>query len=272
MMDNFLNAAPTSARRYPIAPTGHYAKAETYWRRMNSLSQTATSNLDGREIRMRLKPLSAIGCHSAHMDIKRILVFTVAAIGFSLSSFGAPLTFDFKDPKGVNTVIFKTDAPLESINGTAHGVSGMATFDPENPAGIRGKIVVAASSLHVPNPTMKEHMHGDNWLNVAKHPEITFEVVSTGNAKTEGNATTLEVTGNMTIKGVTKSLTVPVKLTYLKDKLKARGGPKEGDLLVLRSTFNIKRSDFGINAAKFEDKVSNEIELTFSLAGASPRG
>ena len=75
----------------------------------------------------------------------------------------------------------------------------------------------------------------------------------------------------MSIKGVTKPVTVPVKLTYLKDKLKARGGSnKDGDLLVLRASFVIKRSDYGINAAKFEEKVSDEIELTFSLAGSAP--
>jgi hypothetical protein len=60
-------------------------------------------------------------------------------------------------------------------------------------------------------------------------------------------------------------------MTYLKDKLKARGGNKDGDLLVVRATFSIKRSDFGINAAKHEEKVSNDIELTFSLAGMAPR-
>ena len=206
------------------------------------------------------------------MNIKRHLALLSVLAVSSAALAAAPIDFDFKDPKGVNTVIFKTDAPLESINGTASGISGTVSFDPENPAGIKGKIVVAAKSLHVPNPTMKEHLQGDGWLDVAKHAEITFEVVSTKNAKTEGNATTLEVTGNMTIKGVTKSLTVPAKVTYLKDKLKARGGTnKEGDLLVLRATFSIKRSDFGINAAKFEEKVSNDIELTFSLAGMAPR-
>ena len=201
-----------------------------------------------------------------HLAALSVLVVSSAAL------VAAPIEFDFKDPKGVNTVIFKTDAPLESINGTANGISGKVSFDPENPAGIRGKIVVATKSLHVPNPTMKEHMQGDAWLDVVKHPEITFEVVSTKNAKTDGNATMLDVTGNMTIKGTTKSLTVPARVTYLKDKLKARGGSnKDGDLLVVRATFTIKRSDFGINAAKFEEKVSNDIELTFSLAGMAPR-
>jgi polyisoprenoid-binding protein YceI len=205
------------------------------------------------------------------INIVKRIVTTFLLLASAAGLAAAPITFNFKDPKGVNTVIFKTDAPLESINGTANGVSGSVTFDPASPADVKGKLVVAASSLHVPNPTMKEHLQGDGWLDVKKHPEITFEVGSTKNAKTEGNATTLDVTGNMTIKGVTKSITVPVKLTYLKDKLKARGGSnKDGDLLVLRANFSVKRSDYGINAAKFEEKVSNDIELTFSLAGIAP--
>jgi polyisoprenoid-binding protein YceI len=200
-------------------------------------------------------------------------LFSLLVLAFStVALIAESIDFDFKDPKGVNTIIFKTDAPLESINGTANGISGKVSFDPASPGALKGKIVVAATSLHVPNPTMKEHLQGDGWLDVARHPEIIFEVVGARNAKTEGNATLLDVTGNLTLKGTTKSLTVPVKVTYLKDKLKARGGSnKEGDLLVVRANFTIKRSDFGINAAKFEEKVSNDIELTFSLAGMAPR-
>ena len=201
----------------------------------------------------------------------KLLLLLAGFCGPGFALIAAPLTFDFKDPKGVNNVVFKTDAPLESINGTATGVSGTIQFDPDNPSAVKGKIVVATDSLHVPNPKMKEHLRGDGWLDVAKYPQITFDVQGVKNAKTDGNVTTMDVTGNLTIKGATKSVTVPVKATYLKDKLRARGSNKDGDLLVLRSNFTIKRSDFGINAAKFEDKVSNEIELSLSLAGAAPR-
>src|ERR1051325_1734629 len=119
-----------------------------------------------------------------------ITLFAAFAVAFIAS--GAPIQFDFKDPKGVNNVVFKTDAPLESINGTANGISGTVTFDPENPAATKGKIVVAAGSLHVGNPTMKEHLHGDNWMSVSKFPEIVFQVDSLKNVKTEGNVTTAE--------------------------------------------------------------------------------
>jgi polyisoprenoid-binding protein YceI len=40
---------------------------------------------------------------------------------------------------------------------------------------------------------------------------------------------------------------------------------------VLRAKFTVKRSDFGINPGAPSDKVSDEIELTLSLAGAAPK-
>ena len=196
----------------------------------------------------------------------------IALTTFAGSALAAPQAFDFKDPKGVNNAVFKLDAPLEAINGSASGISGSVTFDPADPSATKGRIVVAASSLQVPNSMMKEHMHGDQWLDVAKNKEIVFESKSLGNVKTTGDVTTADVAGTLTIKGVVKEVTAPVKFTYLKDKLAARtNGQMKGDLLVVRASFNIKRSDFGINPKAPEDKVSNTIELTLSIAGSSPR-
>jgi hypothetical protein len=62
-----------------------------------------------------------------------------------------------------------------------------------------------------------------------------------------------------------------VRLTYLKDKLAQRVPNMKGDLLVIRSNFSIKRSDFNINPGQIEDKVSEEIDLTLSIAGAAAK-
>lgn len=189
-----------------------------------------------------------------------------------LTATAAPQTFDFTDPKGVNNVVFKLDAPLEAISGSANGISGKVVFDPANPAATTGAIVVSAASLHVPNPMMKEHLHGAQWMDVAKNPEIRFTATSLKNIKTSGNTTTADVTGQFTLKGVTRELTVPVQFTYLKDKLGARtNNRQQGDLLVIRARFTIKRSDFNINPAAPQDKVADEIELTLSIAGAAPK-
>jgi len=191
--------------------------------------------------------------------------------GLNFAAVAAPETFDFKDPKGVNNVIFKTDAPLESINGTATGVSGSIVFDPADPGSAKGKIVVEAASLRVPNSMMQTHLQSDKWLDVSKYPDITFEALSLENVKTAGNVTTADVSGTMTLHGVSNKLTVPVKFTYLKDKLKDRFPRLQGDLLVLRATFILKRGDYGINKGTFEDKVSEDIELTMAIAGQAPR-
>lgn len=198
------------------------------------------------------------------------LALLLAFTGFNLAAFADPQTFDFKDPKGVNNVVFRTDAPLESINGTAAGISGTVTFDPANPATLKGKIIVAANSLHVPNSMMQGHLLSDKWLDVAKYPHITFEVASIDNVKTTDNTTTADVTGTMTLHGVSNQITVPVKITYLKDKLKERFPALSGDLLVIRANFIVKRSDYAINKGTFEDKVSDEIQLNLSIAGQSP--
>ena len=204
--------------------------------------------------------------------VSRTATLLAASLLAAATTLAAPLSFDFKDPKGVNNATFKLDAPLEAISGTANGVSGTVSFDPANPAGLTGRIVVEAGSLHVPNPIMKEHMLGKNWLDAATHKDISFEAVKLGSVKTVGSETTAQVTGKFTLKGITKEITVPVKVTFLPDKLGARtNGQVQGDLLVLRSTFTIKRADFGVNPKAPGETVAEDIELTLSLAGAAPR-
>jgi len=202
------------------------------------------------------------------MKTKLTLLAFMALTGAALA---APQTFDFKDPKGINNAGFKLDAPLEAINGSASGISGTVTFDLENPGATKGKIIVATTSLMLPNPMQKQHMLSDKWLDATKFPEITFESKEFKNVQTAGDTTTADVTGTFTLKGVSKEITVPVKLTYMKDKLGQRVPNQKGDLLVIRASFTIKRSDFNIMPGQFEDKVSDIIELTLSIAGASPK-
>ena len=199
-----------------------------------------------------------------------LLAATFAASALVVSA--APRSFDFKDPKGVNNVQFNLDAPLESITGTATGISGTVMFDPAKPGTASGRIVLDTASLTVGNPVMSDHLRGDKWLDVAKHPSIVFEAKSLTNVRTQGAQVLADVAGTLTVKGVTKNVTVPVSFTYLADKLGARvNNPAvKGDLLVLRANFEINRSDFGISPGQMTDKVAESIQLTLSIAGASP--
>ena len=197
---------------------------------------------------------------------KNILYFSLLPL---LGISAKPIVFDFKDPKGVNNIIFQLDAPLESINGSADGVSGTVQFDPKNPELTKGTLLLDAKSLHVGNPVLKEHMHGDDWLEVEKFSQIKFHLSQLQNIKKVNNDYHADAKGKMTIRNVTVQINVPVKLTFLKDMLIKRNRVP-GDLLVLRSKFSVKRDDFDIQKGKNLEKVANEIEISVNLAGAAP--
>ncbi|MES2706883.1 MAG: YceI family protein [Verrucomicrobiota bacterium] len=200
------------------------------------------------------------------------LIILAASLALPYAVSAAEQTFDFKDPKGVNHASFVLDAPLEAIGGNANGVSGTLTIDPAKPEATKGSIVVDAKTLSVENAMMKTHMLGADWMDVEKNPTITFTVGSLSDVKKTGDTVTATVNGKFSLKGVEKEISVPAKVTLLPDKLGARtGGKLKGDLLVVRTEFTIKRSDYGINPKAPTDKVSDEIKVTLAIAGSSPK-
>lgn len=198
---------------------------------------------------------------------------TTILSAFALSSVWAFAgSFNFEDPKGVNTVRFNLDAPLESIAGHANGVSGEIAFDADAPEKISGSIIVDATSLKVPNPVMQDHLHSEGWINSGTFGEIKFDITSVSNAKVDGKSVEVELTGNFLLHGVTKEITVPATFTYLPGKLAERSnGQMEGDLLVLRSKFSVNRSQFGIKPGQATDKVAENVEISLALAGYSAK-
>ena len=199
--------------------------------------------------------------------MKNLIPFLLLLSGVSL--FGGPVAFDFKDPKNVNNVIFQMDAPLESINGSGDAISGVVHFDPKNPSATKGQINLDAASLHVGNPVLKEHIHGTDWMNVKKYPNIIFKLTKLENVRKQGIDVLADAKGKMTIRNVTIEMSAPVKITYLKGMLEKRNRVP-GDLLIIRSKFSVKRDQFDIRAGEKLEKVANEIELSLNVAGAAP--
>lgn len=207
------------------------------------------------------------------MNIKSILNVATALTATALIANAAPQAFDFKDPKGVNNVQFSLDAPLEAITGTGTGISGVVSFDPNTPEKTTGTLVLDTNSLVVGNPVMIEHLKSAHWLDVEKYPDIRFELTKLEEVEVKNNQVTAQATGNLTVKDVTREITTPVRLTHLPDQLGNRvGDPSvKGDLLVIRTRFEINRSEFNIQPGQNTDKVAEVIELVLSVAGASPK-
>lgn len=203
-------------------------------------------------------------------------VLAALILSYSLASanaHGAAKEFDFKDPKGVNSVIFVLDSMLEPIMGVGSGTSGKCIFDPADPKSLSGQITLDAKSLHVPNKGMKDTMHDSDWLDVKSHPTITFSVKEVKEVTNKGEGVfELTVAGELTCKGITKPLSTKITATYLENKLQERGGKAKGDLLALRSSFVIKRADFNIKPEMGPEVVAEDIEVRVSIVGGHKAG
>lgn len=192
------------------------------------------------------------------------------------------ITFSMKDPKGVSSILFTLDSPYEPLNGVATGIDGSVTFNPDDPSGTRGEVVVRTDSLRMTLDRMTEHLHSERWLDAARNPEIRFRFTSLKNIK-EGaaraeaiqagaaGAWSAEADGELTLHGVTRRLVVPVSITWFPGKLQNRVANMQGDLMVVRSNFSIRRSDFGIDGGVPETILSDRIDIQVRIVGVAPK-
>ena len=179
-------------------------------------------------------------------------------------------SFNFKDPKGVNHVMFMLDAPLEFISGNGNDIYGMVEFDKERPEKTNGEIRLAVSSLSVSSQKMTNVMKGKKWLNLAKNKEIYFKFDSIKVNKEENGIVDADVTGVLTLMGISKEVTAPVRITLAEGIAGKRSNSKTDtrDLLVVRSDFEIQLDTFGLilNAAT-KLKVANDVQIKVVIAG-----
>lgn len=167
----------------------------------------------------------------------------------------------------LSTASYTSDADLETISGTSVQVSGTISTDLKDPAKTSGTITIPVTSLVSGVAMRDEHMAGKDWLNAAEFPNITFAIKSLklkGDNKTltAGSSVQADATGEFTLRGVTKTITIPVRASY-REVAAGQVYGLEGNILRIETTFSIKLSDYGVNIpAPLTAKVANELSLT----------
>ncbi|MEC9374205.1 MAG: YceI family protein [Planctomycetota bacterium] len=172
---------------------------------------------------------------------------------------------------------FTSDAPLEHIKGTSNRLVGYATWDPSTTKLVAGEFLLPVASLDTGIPMRDEHLQGSRWLDAEAHPDLHFSVSDSKNV-TKGKSTdaftTYELTlvGDMTIKGVTKTIEVPARITLMPESDATRSR-FPGDLMAIRATYDIVLADFGvtdqvIQMGKVADVVT--IENVLFMSTVSP--
>lgn len=212
---------------------------------------------------MKLAKLSAV----------MLAVALVSAVAYtSTRAADAPSaeakTFDFKDPKKVNGIVFVLDSKLEPIVGIGSGMTGSISYDPAKPEAFTGSITIPAEGLDTTNERMTQVMQGENWLNITQNKDftMTFDKVTKVEDQEDGSKL-LTIDGKLQAMGLSLPKTLQIGVTHLPDGAKARGGAESGDLLVLRSKFSVTRQDLGIQIDRGPDVVANRIDITVAVAG-----
>lgn len=122
------------------------------------------------------------------------------------------------------------------VYGMFRDVKGNVIVNEANPAQSSINIEVDANSVYTANEQRDNHLRSPDFFNTRQFPTIRF--ASTEVRKV--NATTVQVKGNLTIRGVTRPITANVVLT-------GRGkNPQGRDLIGFETTFTIRRSEYGI--------------------------
>ena len=157
---------------------------------------------------------------------------------FSAFTFNSTVSWEIAD--GYSIKFAGTDA-----EGVFTDLKGDVKFDVDNPSNSSFSFTVAVSSINTGNGMKNRHAVGKKWFDAKNHPNITFK--SNAVAK-KGDQ--YEVTGIMTIHGVSKEMTIPFTFNG-----------KE-----FTSKYAVNRMDFGVGSMKgMSKKVSNEIKIDVTI-------
>jgi len=124
-------------------------------------------------------------------------------------------------------------------------------------------LTVPVATLDTGIPLRDEHLRGKDWFDAAAHPEITLTIEKIENVRTvksgDGFQTfDLTVIGTLSIRGVTRQVRVPGRITYLEENEKtAQAMP--GDLLAVRASFGVRLADYGITGPKGAGLIGSKV-------------
>ncbi len=149
---------------------------------------------------------------------------------------------------------------MTNVRGTFHGVHGTVSFDPANPAQSTIEATIDVATINTHDEKRDGHLKSPDFFNVAEFPQMSFHSTKI-EKKSESD---FLVTGDLTLHGVTK----PVTLTV--EDVSAEGKDFFGNTRIGAAVKGkLKRSEFGLtwNAALETGgvAVSDEVKLEFEL-------
>lgn len=149
-----------------------------------------------------------------------------------------------------STLSFTYQQMGSRVYGTFATFVGTLDFDTARPQAAHAALAIELKSIDAGSDDANRQLQTPAWFDTAAHPVATFES-SRVDALGEDR---YQITGNLTVRGVTREVSVPVQL-------KSQGGIGifEGELVVQRSAFSVGTGEWA------DTVVSDDIEIRFRM-------
>ncbi len=193
--------------------------------------------------------------------MRRVLAAFVLALSLSFSSAAnaAPVTWTI-DPNH-STVGFTIRHFFSKVPGNFTKFSGTVVYDADKPAASSATVEIDAASINTNNEKRDGHLKSEDFFFAEKYPTLKFvstKVTPTGEGK-------LSLEGNLTMRGVTKPVTLAV--TYLGSGPSFGGEMRAG----FEATTKVNRKDFNILWNKTLDQggtmLGDDVDITIGIEG-----
>ena len=184
----------------------------------------------------------------------------------SLESLAPSTTVWTIDPAHTGVEFAVRHLMISTVKGRFGDVKGTVELDLENPAAARVDVTIGAASIDTRNADRDAHLRSADFFDVEKWPDIRF--VSTQIEEVEENA--YMVSGDLTIRDITKHITVPLELMGVeKDAFGALRAGFEGSRRVNRRDFGLEwNMPLDSGGVLVSEKISLEFEISAIKRGS----
>lgn len=189
----------------------------------------------------------------------RKTLLVAALFAFAGSAFAAPVTYKI-DPNHTNVLASWSHFGFSNPSINFGQVDGTIVYDADKVSGSSVQVTLPLTGLSALADQFYDHLTSGDWFDAAKYPSATFKSTKV-EAAGEGK---LKVTGDLTVKGVTKPVVLDVTLNKAGQQPQAKR-PAVG----FDATATVKRSDFGLGA--YVPNVSDEVSLRITTEATVPK-
>jgi len=188
---------------------------------------------------------------------RRFMTAALSALLFTGASAFAQSTTWTIDKNHAETTFKVRHMGVSTVRGSISGITGTIVWDEKDLSKSGVEVTIDATTVSTNNPTRDKDLKSDHFFDVEKFPTMTFK--STSVKRVNGK---LQVVGDLTLAGVTKSVTLDVDGPTAPQK-----GMNGKTVIGLSATTTIKRSDFNFAPKTPTMVVGDEVGITIDAEG-----